>query len=153
MAVVIRSYQAADYQAVRTLIESVLTEFGFTFALGGLQQDLNEISARYGTQRAGFWIAEAAGTLVGTVAIRPKAERTCELKRLYLAPQWRGQGLGQTLYAHAESFARQAGYERIWLDSSRRFGSAHRLYERNGFVLLERLDNDWEDNVYEKRLM
>lgn len=152
MAIGIRPYQAQDYQAVRALIESVLTEFGFAFAVGGLEQDLKEIGARYGTQRAGFWVAEAATGIGGTVAIRPKAERTCELKRLYLAPQWRGQGLGQTLYAHAELFARQAGYERIWLDSSRRFSSAHRLYERNGFILLQRLDNDWEDNVYEKRL-
>ena len=152
MALVIRSYDAADYSVVRALIESVLTEFGFAFAVGGLEQDLSEIGARYGTPRAGFWVAEVGASLVGTVAIRPKADRTCELKRLYLAPQWRGQGLGQVLYAHAESFARQAGYDRIWLDSSRRFGSAHRLYERNGFVLLERLDNDWEDNVYEKRL-
>ena len=44
------------------------------------------------------------------------------------------------------------GYAKLWLDSSRRFTSAHRLYERNGFVLVERLDNDWEDNVYEKSL-
>ena len=152
MALRIRPYAASDYQAVSALIESVLTEFGFALAVGGLEQDLKEIGARYSTPGAGFWVAEAGEVLVGTVAIRPKAERTCELKRLYLGPQWRGQGLGQALYAHAESFARQAGYNRIWLDSSRRFGSAHRLYERNGFSLVERLDNDWEDNVYEKRL-
>lgn len=152
MTLRIRSYDASDYPAVRALIEGVLTEFGFAFAVGGLERDLSEIGTRYGTPQAGFWVAEAGAILVGTVAIRPKADRTCELKRLYLDPQWRGQGLGQVLYAHAESFARQAGYERIWLDSSRRFGSAHRLYERNDFVLVERLDNDWEDNVYEKRL-
>jgi GNAT superfamily N-acetyltransferase len=67
------------------------------------------------------------------------------------APTSAGQG-SVRCYAHAEAFARAAGYQAIWLDSSRRFGKARRLYERNGFVLLEELDNDWEDNVYEKRL-
>ena len=84
--------------------------------------------------------------------MRPKQNRTCELKRLYVRADRRGYGLGQALYEHAEAFARRAGYDRIWLDSSRRFGKAHRLYERNGFVLVERLDNEWEDNVYERSL-
>ena len=92
------------------------------------------------------------GELVGTVAIRPKDAATCELKRLYLVPGQRGLGLGQALYDHAEAFARAAGYERIGLDSSRRFTRAHRLYQRNGFVLVEHIDNDWEDDVYEKTL-
>ena len=34
------------------------------------------------------------------------------------------------------------------LDSSRRFRGAHRLYLRNGFRLVEQLDNEWEDDVF-----
>lgn len=83
-----------------------------------------------------------------TLTIRLKEQDTCELKRLYVRAERRGSGLGQALYAHAESCARRAGYARVWLDSSRRFGRAHRLYERNGFVLVERLDNEREDNFY-----
>lgn len=161
MSMRIRPYQPADQDAVRELIESVLIEFGFSLSIGGLERDLSELAVRYGSANAGFWVAESAGSpgfpgspgsLIGTVAIRPKQDRTCELKRLYLSPQCRGRGLGQSLYAHAESFARGAGYDTIWLESSRRFGKAHRLYERNGFVLVAQLDNDWEDNVYEKSL-
>ena len=154
-AVLIRAYQASDLAAVRHLVESVLTEFGFAPSIGGVERDLQEIGERYGSRdglAAGFWVAESDGALVGTVAVRPKGPGTCELKRLYLDPGWRGRGLGQALYDHAEAFARASGYQRIWLDSSRRFSRAHRLYERNGFTLLEQLDNDWQDNVYEKRL-
>ena len=98
-------------------------------------------------------MAERDGALVGTVAVRAREAATCELKRLYVHASARGLGLGQALYAHAEVFAVSAGYERIWLDSSRRFAQARRLDERNGFVLLEELQNDWEDNVYEKVLV
>jgi putative acetyltransferase len=148
----IRDLEPADLATVRRLVEEVLGEFGFTSHVGGVDRDLQEVRERYGGAVAGFWVADADGVVVGTVAIRPKYGTTCELKRLYLRPDQRGTGLGQRLYEHAEAFARGAGYERIWLDSSRRFAKAHRLYERNGFVLLESLDNDWEDDVYEKVL-
>jgi putative acetyltransferase len=148
----IRLLGPGDVPAVKQLVHEVLGEFGFTAQVGGVEADLAEALDRYGGSAAGFWVADLEGIVVGTVAIRPKEERTCELKRLYLRPDQRGTGLGQRLYEHAEAFARDAGYERIWLDSSRRFARAHRLYQRNGFVLLESLDNDWEDDVYEKRL-
>jgi putative acetyltransferase len=148
----IRDYVPGDHSSVVRLVVDVLAEFGFSSQVGGIERDLQEIGDRYAGADAGFWVAERDDEIAGTVAVRRKDSGTCELKRLYVHPAQRGTGLGQRLYAHAETFARDAGYERIWLDSSRRFTKAHRLYERNGFVLLERLENDWEDNVYEKRL-
>jgi GNAT superfamily N-acetyltransferase len=148
----IRDFNTADTPAVVALVTSVLAEFGFTTKVESVERDLREASERYAGGRAALWVAEHDGEIVGTVAVRPKEAATCEIKRLYLRPDKRGAGLGQALYAHAEAFARAAGYERIWLDSSRRFQRAHKLYERNGFVLVEQIDNDWEDNVYEKQL-
>jgi GNAT superfamily N-acetyltransferase len=148
----IRPYRADDYAAVALLVGTVLSEFGFAAQMESLARDLSEAHERYAGGRAGFWVAESDGEIVGTVAIRPKEAATCEIKRLYLRADRRGAGVGQALFAHAEAFARGAGYERMWLDSSRRFTKARRLYERNGFLLLEELDNDWEDNVYEKAL-
>lgn len=151
MRAVIRAYRKDDYDSVVALVTSVLAEYGFAAHIGGVQNDLAAIADGYA--RGGFWIAEIDGALAGTVAIRPKEGRTCELKRLYVSPSARGRGVGRALYEHAETFARSAGYERIWLDSSRKFVEARRLYEKNGFVLLEELDNDWCDNVYAKTLV
>ena len=152
MSARIREYAAEDRDAVVRLVGDVLAEYGFSVAVGGIKEDLDGALERYAGARAGFWVAELAGEIVGTVAVRPKEGATCEIKRLYLRADMRGSGLGRSLYAHAESFARTAGYDRIWLESSRRFVKAHRLYEKNGFVLVEEIDNDWEDNVYEKTL-
>ncbi len=149
----IRDYTPGDAEPALALILSVLSEYGFSAEVGGVRRDLELAAERYGGQGAGFWVAERDATVVGTVAVRLKDARTCELKRLYVDPQVRGLGIGQALYVHAEAFARSAGYDRIWLDSSRRFTQARRLYERNGFVLLEELCNDWEDNVYQKVLV
>jgi putative acetyltransferase len=148
----IRDYLPGDLASVTELVHATLSEYGFAPKVGGLAEDLAAIRDRYQTEHGGFWVAEEAGRVLGTVAVRKKEGRTCELKRLYVRAGARGRGLGQRLYDRAEEFARGAGYERIWLDSSRRFKEARRLYERNGFVLVEELSNDWEDNVYEKRL-
>jgi GNAT superfamily N-acetyltransferase len=148
---VIRAYRKDDYEAVVALVTRVLAEYGFAAHLGGVQSDLSAIDSGYA--RGGFWVAEIDGAVAGTVAIRPKVAATCELKRLYVNASFRGRGVGRALYDHAEAFARGAGYEKIWLDSSRKFAEARRLYEKNGFVLLEELDNDWCDNVYEKTLI
>jgi GNAT superfamily N-acetyltransferase len=149
----IRPLIAADRPAVVALVREVLSEHGFDFEqVGSLERDFDALDERYHGGDGGFWVVEIDGAIVGTVAVRPKEGRTCEIKRLYLGASRRGQGLGQALYAHAERFARAAGYERIWLDSSRRFERAHRLYQKNGFVLVEQLDNAWEDSVYEKDL-
>jgi GNAT superfamily N-acetyltransferase len=146
----IRECTPADHAAVRELVNAILDEFGFAAEqVGSLEEDLAAIAERYGGQ-GGFWVAEVDGEVVGTVAVRPKNERICEVKRLYLRADKRGSGLGQALYEHAEAFARAAGYHGIWLDSSRRFDKAHRLYERNGFVLVEYVDNEWQDAVFEK---
>ena len=146
----IRAYRETDCDAVVALVTGVLAEYGFSTHVGGVQRDLAAIDDGYA--RGGFWVAEIDGVIAGTVAVRPKEELTCELKRLYVSKTARGRGVGRALYAHAEAFARGAGYTRIWLDSSRKFVEARRLYEKNGFVLLEELANDWCDNVYEKTL-
>ncbi len=148
---VIRAYRKDDYEAVVALVTSVLAEYGFAAHVGGVQSDLVAIDSGY--SGGGFWVAEIDGAVAGTGAIRPKEGATCELKRLYVNASFRGRGVGRALYDHAEAFARGAGYEKIWLDSSRKFAEARRLYEKNGFVLLEELDNDWCDNVYEKTLI
>ncbi len=152
MSACIREYTASDHAAVVRLVEDVLAEYGFSAQVGGIQRDLALAVDRYAGGRAGFWVAEIDGDVVGTVAVRPKEGDACEIKRLYLRADLRGSGIGRSLYDHAEAFARLAGYARIWLESSRRFVKAHRLYERSGFVLVEQIDNEWEDNVYEKTL-
>ena len=152
MTACIREFVPDDVAGVARLVVSTLAEFGFTSQVGGIERDLAAVPEHYRAPAAGFWVAEEEGAIVGTVAVRAKEGTTCELKRLYVRADCRGTGLGQQLYQHAEAFARRAGYERIWLDSSRRFEKAHRLYLRNGFVLIESLDNDWQDDVFLKSL-
>ncbi len=128
----IRPALASDLDALVGVVASVLREHGLVSRLESVEHDLRDLDARFGGGHAGLWVAEVDGTLVGCVAIRPKEGLTCELTHLYLSPETRGLGLGQALYQQAEAFARQAGFARVWLESSRGLGAARRSARAGG---------------------
>ena len=70
---------------------------------------------------------------VGCVAVRPLEEERCELKRLFVAPQGRGRGIGKQLLASIAEEARRLGYSEMYLDTLPSLTSAIALYHAVGF--------------------
>eukprot|EP01043_Picozoa_sp_COSAG02_P073293 COSAG02_NODE_14186_length_1299_cov_2.857500_1_plen_343_part_01 len=82
----------------------------------------------------------------------PADTSTAELHGLYLHPSLRGKKLGLRMYDTAEAFAKACGYTSIWLESVARFSASKALYERNGFVTVDRIDNKFEDEIMVKSI-
>lgn len=94
------------------------------------------IEGAYGPPGGALILAHtAAGELVGTVALRALEARAgvCEMKRLYVAPEGRGQGLGRRLAERALAEARRLGYRSICLDTLPMMREAQALYAALGF--------------------
>ena len=78
-------------------------------------------------------LAYAEGQPSGCVAMRQLGPATCELKRLYVRPAYRGIGLGRQLIDRFLTEARQCNYTKIRLDSMPEMAAAQALYRKLGF--------------------
>ena len=74
------------------------------------------------------------GEAAGCAALHRFDERRCEIKRLYVRPQYRNTGLGTRLMERILADARAGGYEKMVLDTFPFLESAVRLYRRLGFT-------------------
>jgi GNAT superfamily N-acetyltransferase len=89
-----------------------------------------ELGPPGGALRVG-WVGEDP-VCVG--AVKRLDDATCEIKRMYVAPAWRGQGVARRLLRELEDVAGRLGYRVARLDTGPRQASARRLYESAGYA-------------------
>jgi GNAT superfamily N-acetyltransferase len=76
------------------------------------------------------------------------------IKRMYVRKGFRRLGIGQKLLDTAIDFAKGVGYSRMVLDSSRILNEARALYIKNGFVDIDRYNDNYRADVFmEKKLL
>ncbi|MGZ4506977.1 MAG: GNAT family N-acetyltransferase [Blastococcus sp.] len=80
-----------------------------------------------------FLVAEVGGVAAACGAWRAHGPGTVEIKRVYVEPGFRRQGLAQRLMAELERTAREAGFRSAVLNSGLRQPEALALYARLGY--------------------
>ncbi|MGH3436758.1 MAG: GNAT family N-acetyltransferase [Sciscionella sp.] len=101
-----------------------------------------------------FLLARYDGVPAGCVGVRLLAERTGEIKRMFVAPRRRGMGDGGRLLAAAERAASDMGAAVVRLDTRRDLIQARRLYARHGYRETMRYnDNPHADHWFEKHIL
>lgn len=135
----LRPARSGDEPVVRTLIAQILGSYGMNLSLAKTDSDLADLEKYYARPGASFdvLIERSSGQIVATVALEPHHSGDCELRKMYLASQHRGKGLGKYLLVHAILRARALGYRRILAGTTASLKEAIALYERFGF---ERID-------------
>ena len=80
-----------------------------------------------------LFLCEVEGELAGMAGMRELAPDICEIKRMYVRPEFRGRGVARTLFTRLETIAKEKKYPKMRLDSGSFMTSAHKLYRANGF--------------------
>ncbi|MEO0408959.1 MAG: GNAT family N-acetyltransferase [Cyanobacteria bacterium P01_A01_bin.135] len=151
---VIRPWQPGDRQKVAQLLSQVLGEFGLEFDPDGADQDAVQVEAAYQDSGGEFWVVEQDSRIVGSGGYRPyhRGERGAELRKMYLLPEVRGQGLGRFLLRAIEEAAAQRGFTEMWLETANSLKGAIALYERNGYLPDTGVETQRCDRIYVKPL-
>ncbi len=118
----------------RELFLEYAQSLGFSLCFQNFDKELAGLPGDYAPPEGRLLLAEYEGHLAGCIALHKLEAGVCEMKRLYLRPQFRGKGLGHALADHVISEARQIGYQRMRLDTVEPvMKDAVGMYRRIGF--------------------
>ena len=133
----IREAAAADVPTVRALFEEYAAGLGIGLCFQKFDEELAGLPGAYAPPSGRLLVAREDGTAAGCVAFRRLTADRCELKRLYVRPEFRGRGLGRLLANRALEEAASAGYGSACLDTLPSMTEAVALYRALGFAPTE----------------
>jgi GNAT superfamily N-acetyltransferase len=110
----------AAASAVNRAIYAAYAFFGYLYPADVTRQRLLA-SLNRGEE---FWVPEANGAVIGLLSLTPHY-----IQKLFIAPEWQGQGIGSALIRKTKSLYR----DYVELDCFQENRSACLLYERHGF--------------------
>ncbi|TGB01641.1 GNAT family N-acetyltransferase [Halobacillus salinus] len=139
-SITIKEYEEENQEGVLELILQIQQdEYGIAITRED-QPDLEEIPTFYQKGKGNFWVAEQQGRVIGTIALLDIGDNRLALRKMFVHTEFRGSRFrtADQLLSQALEWAESHSVESILLGTTSAFKAAHRFYEKNGFVELER---------------
>jgi ribosomal protein S18 acetylase RimI-like enzyme len=126
---------ADDLAAATRLFRAYAASLDVDLSFQNFEAEVTGLPGKYAPLAGALLLARPAdGAAVGCVGLRPiEPAGCCEMKRLYVAPQARGFGLGERLVDAVLREAERLGYAEMRLDTLPSMAAAVALYRRAGF--------------------
>ena len=130
---IVRAQSPDQIDEVRRLFREYERFLDVDLCFQSFEEELAGLPGKYGPPDGVLLMAMDGRQSAGCVALRKVEDRVCEMKRLYLRPQYRGRGLGRLLAERILSEATALGYSVMRLDTLDKLKAAMGLYEAMGF--------------------
>jgi ribosomal protein S18 acetylase RimI-like enzyme len=137
---------------IKTLFAEYTQMLGVNLDFQNYQKELEQLPGKYALPDGRLYIAYAENQVVGCIALRRIDDATCEMKRLYVRPEFRGKKIGQMLAEQIIEDAVKLKYDYMVLDTLAILKSALNLYKNLGFYEIEPYYQNPLDNVIYMRL-
>ncbi len=133
--------QEYQQQVIDLIVSIQAQEFGVSITADD-QPDLKDIKNYYQKNAGNFWIALEADKIVGTIALVDIGNQQGALRKMFVKKEYRGKPLliGQQLIDTLLQSAQQNNLAQIFLGTVPNYYAAHRFYEKNGFVRINKSD-------------
>ncbi|MAW94626.1 MULTISPECIES: GNAT family N-acetyltransferase [unclassified Leeuwenhoekiella] len=137
----IRAIQPADNKELAATLRSILVEMGVP-KVGTAYADkaLDCMFETYDVSLSRYFVVLQGDRIVGGSGIAPLANYVgpvCELQKMYLNASLRGKGVGRQLMQKCLNFAREVGFEQVYLETMPYMEAAQQLYVKSGFYYID----------------
>lgn len=138
----------SEYTNMLTKSDSSFQEY---LALQHYERELENLEAKYGPPDGRLYLALYGEKAAGCIGLKKIDDRRCEMKRLYVRPQFRGRKIGEQLVRKIITEAGEIGYSQMLLDTLPFLENAVRMYKKLGFYTTERYnDSPMSASIYMK---
>ena len=104
-------------------------------------EEIQHLEEKYGMPSGRLYLAYCDGEAAGCIGLKNMDGMNCEMKRLYVRPQFRGKNIGKLLIQKIIGDAKEIGYSYILLDTLPFLEKAIHMYEKFGFYTIDCYNN------------
>jgi putative acetyltransferase len=125
------------FEYVKKLFIEYARSLDFDLHFQDFEKEIYEFPGEYAAPEGCLFLAMLDDQPVGCVALRKLSEHICEMKRLYVRPDYRGRKIGKKLAVMTIEKAKEMGYQWMRLDTISTMKEAIDIYRKLGFKKIE----------------
>jgi ribosomal protein S18 acetylase RimI-like enzyme len=124
----------SELEEIRSLFLEYAQSLNFSLCFQSFDKELQDLPGRYAPPQGRLILCRMNGAAAGCIALKPLHNGLCEMKRLFVRPEFRGKSIGLKLVTRLIEDAKQIGYPAMRLDTiAGKMDPAIALYRRLGF--------------------